>query len=266
MRRIGFGWRHAAGTPNGDPANPEFGAWPPAPDKAGSGAPVLELRAVTKSYPGDPPVEALRGVSLAIAPGALVALAGPSGSGKSTLLHVMGTLDRPTAGSVWVAGHDTTRLPDRQLSGLRARAIGFVFQQFFLLAGQSALDNVANGLLYTGVPLGERRRAAQAALERVGLGHRLHQRPTQLSGGEQQRVAIARAIIGRPAIVLADEPTGNLDSVAGAAILELLLDLNRSDGATIAVITHDHDLAAALPRQVWLRDGRIERDTGQVEG
>jgi putative ABC transport system ATP-binding protein len=227
-------------------------------------APVLELRDVVKSYPGDPPVHALRGVSLAIGPGALVALVGPSGSGKSTLLHIMGTLDRPTSGSVWVAGHDTARLKDKLVSGLRARAIGFVFQQFFLLDSQPALDNVANGLLYTGTPLGLRRRAATAALERVGLAHRLHHRPSQLSGGEQQRVAIARAIVAHPAIVLADEPTGNLDSVAGAAILELLLDLNRSDGATIAVITHDREVAEALPRQIWMRDGRVERDSFQV--
>jgi putative ABC transport system ATP-binding protein len=222
---------------------------------------VLELNDVVKTYPGEPPVEALRGISLAVAPGELLALVGPSGSGKSTLLHVMGTLDGPTSGSIRVAGFDTARLADAQLSGLRARAIGFVFQQFFLLDTQSALDNVANGLLYSGTPLGDRRRAAAAALERVGLEHRLHHRPTQLSGGEQQRVAIARATVARPAIVLADEPTGNLDSVVGSAILELLLDLNRSDGATIAVITHDRELAAAMPRQVWIRDGRIERDT-----
>jgi len=232
------------------------------PSGGDGGLPVLELRGVTKSYPGDPPIEALRGVSLTIAAGEMVALAGPSGSGKSTLLHVMGTLDRPTAGSVWVSGHDTTRLADRIVSGLRARSIGFVFQQFFLLDGLSALDNVANGLLYTGTPLGQRRQAAAAALERVGLGQRILHRPSQLSGGEQQRVAIARATVGRPAIVLADEPTGNLDSVAGAAIVELLVDLNRADGATIAVITHDRDLASALPRQVWIRDGQIERDTG----
>jgi putative ABC transport system ATP-binding protein len=242
----------------GVPGNTE-----PGPGPAGSPAPVLELRGVVKRYPGDPPVEALRGVSLTIRSGELVAIAGPSGSGKSTLLHVMGTLDRPTAGSVWVAGHDTTRLSDRLVSGLRARRIGFVFQQFFLLDSQSALDNVANGLLYTGTGRAERRRAAVAALERVGLERRLHHRPTQLSGGEQQRVAIARAIVGRPAIVLADEPTGNLDSVTGAAILELLLDLSRTDGATIAVITHDRELAAALPRQIAILDGRVEHDSGQ---
>jgi putative ABC transport system ATP-binding protein len=229
-----------------------------------AGSIALELRDVIKTYPGDPPVEALRGVSLRIPMGTLVALVGPSGSGKSTLLHIMGTLDRPTAGSVWVSGHDTAQLSDRQVSGLRARAIGFVFQQFFLLDSQSAIDNVANGLLYTGIALEQRRRAAAAALERVALAHRQHHRPTQLSGGEQQRVAIARAIVARPAIVLADEPTGNLDSVAGGAILELLLDLNRTDGATIAVITHDREVAAALPREVWLRDGRIERDSAEV--
>jgi len=252
------GNQSADGPPDGGPEAPV------SPSPTGSGRFALELRDVVKTYPGDPPVEALRGVSVAISAGALVALVGPSGSGKSTLLHVMGTLDRPTAGTVWVAGHDTARLSDTQVSGLRARAIGFVFQQFFLLDSQSAIDNVANGLLYTGTPLGRRRQAATSALERVGLGHRLHHRPTQLSGGEQQRVAIARAIVARPAIVLADEPTGNLDSVAGAAILELLLDLNRTDGATIAVITHDREVAAALPRQVWIRDGRIERDSAEV--
>jgi putative ABC transport system ATP-binding protein len=228
---------------------------------AGDPGAALALRDVVKRYPGDPPVEALRGVSLEIAAGSLVALVGPSGSGKSTLLHVMGTLDRPTSGTVEVAGHDVTGLSDRQLSGLRARAVGFVFQQFFLLDGQSALDNVANGLLYKGLPLAARRVAAAGALDRVGLAHRLGHHPNQLSGGEQQRVAIARAIVGRPAIVLADEPTGNLDSASGAAILDLLLDLNRSEGATIAVITHDHDVASTLPRQIWLRDGMVERDS-----
>jgi putative ABC transport system ATP-binding protein len=226
--------------------------------------PVLELLDVVKTYPGDPPVQALRGVSLAIHSGELVALVGPSGSGKSTLLHVMGTLDRPTKGVVRVAGHDSTALSDRQVSGLRARSIGFVFQQFFLLDGESALDNVADGLLYRGIRAADRRRAATAELERVGLGDRLRHKPNQLSGGEQQRVAIARAFVGRPAIVLADEPTGNLDSAAGAAIIELLLDLNRTDGATIAVITHDQAVAAALARQVWMRDGRVERDTRET--
>jgi len=226
--------------------------------------PVLELLDVVKTYPGDPPVQALRGVSLAIHSRELVALVGPSGSGKSTLLHVMGTLDRPTRGVVRVAGHDSTALSDRQVSGLRARTIGFVFQQFFLLDGESALDNVADGLLYRGMRAADRRRAATAELERVGLGDRLHHKPNQLSGGEQQRVAIARAFVGRPAIVLADEPTGNLDSAAGAAIIELLLDLNRTDGATIAVITHDQAVAAALARQVWMRDGRVERDSREA--
>ena len=226
--------------------------------------PVLELLDVVKTYPGDPPVQALRGVSLAIHSRELVALVGPSGSGKSTLLHVMGTLDRPTRGVVRVAGHDSTALSDRQLSGLRARTIGFVFQQFFLLDGESALDNVADGLLYRGMRAADRRRAATAELERVGLGDRLRHKPNQLSGGEQQRVAIARAFVGRPAIVLADEPTGNLDSAAGAAIIELLLDLNRTDGATIAVITHDQAVAAALARQVWMRDGRVERDSREA--
>jgi len=226
--------------------------------------PVLELLDVVKTYPGDPPVQALRGVSLAIHSRELVALVGPSGSGKSTLLHVMGTLDRPTRGVVRVAGHDSTALSDRQVSGLRARTIGFVFQQFFLLDGESALDNVADGLLYRGMRAADRRRAATAELERVGLGDRLRHKPNQLSGGEQQRVAIARAFVGRPAIVLADEPTGNLDSAAGAAIIELLLDLNRTDGATIAVITHDQAVAAALARQVWMRDGRVERDSREA--
>lgn len=222
-------------------------------------APVLELSAVRRSYPGEPPVHALRGIDLTVTEGELLAVIGPSGSGKTTLLHIAGTLDRPTSGTVRVAGHDVAGLPDRSLSALRARHIGFVFQSFFLDEHQSALDNVADGLLYAATPSAERQRLAAEALRRVGLDHRAAFLPTKLSGGERQRVAIARALVGAPSIILADEPTGNLDSVSGSGIVDLLHELN-ADGATIVVITHDRELAAGLPRLVEMRDGLIHQE------
>ena len=221
---------------------------------------VLELDGVTKVYGVQPPVPALRGVSFSVRRGELVAIVGPSGSGKSTLLHIMGTLERPSGGVVRIGGVDAARLGDRELSLLRATQIGFVFQQFFLAEHATARENVADGLLYAGVPAAERYRRADAALAQVGLAGRATFKPTRLSGGERQRVAIARALVGRPAIVLADEPTGNLDSATGASIMELIRELNTA-GATIIVITHDAGLAEQLPRQIRMLDGQVVSGT-----
>jgi putative ABC transport system ATP-binding protein len=245
---------------------------PPTPDNnavaagggfaiGGAGVPVLEVEDTSKTYPGEPPVRALRGISLTIGQGELVGVVGPSGSGKTTLLQLMGTLDRPTSGRVRITGLDVAAMADDEVTHLRATRIGFVFQQFFLAEHSTVLDNVADGLLYAGVPLRRRRERALNALELVGLADRSHARPTQLSGGQRQRVAIARALVGQPAIVLADEPTGNLDQATGQSILALFDQLHHA-GSTIVVITHDHAIAKRMARQVEIIDGEIVADTG----
>ncbi len=223
---------------------------------------LIELRGVGRSY-GSPPTVALSDVDLTVAEGELAGIVGPSGSGKSTLLNIMGTLDRPSTGSVRLDGREVVELDDAALSGLRAHTIGFVFQRFHLIEGRAAIESVAGGLLYAGVPRAERRARSREALERVGLGHRVHHRPDQLSGGERQRVAIARAIVGQPKLLLADEPTGSLDSASGATVLELIRGLHR-DGTTVVVITHDPGIAAQMDRRIEIHDGRLRSDSGAV--
>ncbi|MFF9066390.1 ABC transporter ATP-binding protein [Streptomyces sp. NPDC014891] len=236
---------------------------PSVPTAPGTPPPVVRLRGVTKEYAGG--VRALDGVDLTVTEGELLGIVGPSGSGKSTLLHIVGTLDRPSAGTVEIAGYDIASLSDRRLSALRARRIGFVFQAFHLVPGVGALENVAEGLLYSGLPRARRRKMAAEALARVGLADRMRHRPHELSGGQKQRVAIARAVVGEPALLLADEPTGALDSASGEAVMTLLHELN-AEGATIAVITHDTEIAGRLPRQVRIRDGRVVDDTSPAPG
>src|SRR5271154_5152791 len=236
---------------------------PPPPDgnAAALRVPVLDVDDVTKSYSGEPPVQALRGVNLTIGRGELVGIVGPSGSGKTTLLQLMGTLDRPTSGRVRITGLDVATMADDDVAYLRATRIGFIFQQFFLAEHAAVVDNVADGLLYAGIPLKQRRQRAIDALDLVGLAQRPHARPTQLSGGQRQRVAIARALVGQTAIVLADEPTGNLDQATGQAILALIDQLHQT-GSTIVVITHDHAIAERMSRKVEILDGQIVADTG----
>ena len=229
-------------------------------------APALSLRDVRKTYPGSPPVEPVRGITLRVMPGEMVAVAGPSGSGKTTLLHLTAGLERPTSGTVQIAGQHLAALSDRELAGLRAWRVGVIFQQFFLLDALSAVENVAAALLYQAIPAARRREIATTMLDLVGLGHRLWHRPRELSGGEQQRVAIARALAGNPAVVLADEPTGNLDQATGQEIMSLLGELNRDRGVTLVVITHDAAVAASAGRQIELRDGRVVSDSGRPPG